>query len=200
MPRIGLLGPVKVVQNLVSFLADTEDLIVEVFYLDKKIDQKVKMAVPLVWLDRHKFRFNDYDIIHTNGIRPDLFAYLNRKKIRIHISTIHNFVFKDLKFTYNRFISIIFGTIWLLLWKRADRLVCVSKTMRTYYAKWYPLPKLEVIYNGIAETDKSFAPDPLVIGAVDNFHSRGLKVLGCAAILTKRKGIEQALQLIAADR
>ncbi len=72
--------------------------------------------------------------------------------------------------------------------------------MREYYGKWYSLPKLEVIYNGITETDRSFAPDENVIGAMQNFHTRGLKVLGSAAILTKRKGIEQALHLIAGDR
>jgi glycosyltransferase involved in cell wall biosynthesis len=71
--------------------------------------------------------------------------------------------------------------------------------MREYYAKWYSLPTLEVIYNGITEIDKSFAPDKNVIVAMQNFHSRGLKVLGSAAILTKRKGIEQALHLIAGD-
>jgi glycosyltransferase involved in cell wall biosynthesis len=190
---------VKAVQNLVNSISSSENLSITVFYLDKKTDENVKMAVPVVWLDRHKFCFNDYDIIHTNGIRPDLFAYLNRKKIRIHISTIHNFVFEDLKFSYNRFVSVFFGTIWLLLWKRADRLVCVSKIMREYYAKWYSLPTLEVIYNGITEIDKSFAPDKNVIVAMQNFHSRGLKVLGSAAILTKRKGIEQALHLIAGD-
>jgi glycosyltransferase involved in cell wall biosynthesis len=155
--------------------------------------------VPVERLNRKKFLFTDYDIIHTNGIRPDLFGFLNRKKIKYHISTIHNFVFEDLEFTYNKLVSCLVGNIWLLLWKRADKLVCVSNTLKTCYLKWFSPSKMEVIYNGIAETDKSLLPDIDVIQSIEKFRSDGLKVLGCAGILTRRKGFDQILHLIASD-
>jgi len=199
VPRLEALGPVIVMQNLVNTLYDNEDFLIKVFYLDSKVDSNVKISVPVERLNRKKFLFTDYDIIHTNGFRPDLFGYLNRKKIKYHISTIHNFVFEDLEFTYNKLISCLVGNIWLLLWKKADKLVCVSDTTKTYYLKWFSPSKLEVIYNGIAETDESILPDKDVIQSIDKFHSKGLKVLGCAGILTKRKGIGQVLHLIAAE-
>jgi len=200
VPRIDQLGPVKVIQYLVNSLTKFDGLILKVFYLDKSVDKYMSMSVPLERLDRQNFCFSDYDIIHTNGIRPDLFAFLNRKKIKYHISTIHNFVFEDLAFGYNMFVSWFFGNIWLILWKRADKLVCVSEAMKNYYAKWFPIPKLEVSYNGIEGTDNSFVPDNDVIQAIDSFHSKKLKVLGCAGVLTKRKGIDQILYLMASEK
>jgi L-malate glycosyltransferase len=195
VPRLAQLGPVKVMQALVNSLSENDELQIKVFYLDKNIDTKVKMIVPCERLNPRKFCFSDYDIVHTNGIRPDLFAFLNRKNIRYHISTIHNFVFDDLKFTYNRLISWLFGNIWLILWKRADKLVCVSTAMKSYYAKWFSLSILEVIYNGIDEPDNSFTPDYDVIQAIKDFRSKGLNVLGSAGVITRRKGMDQFLHL-----
>ncbi len=200
VPRLDQLGPVKVMQALVNSLRETDELQIKVFYIDKNIDTQVKIMVPFERLDPGRFCFSDYDIVHTNGIRPDLFAFLNRKNIRYHISTIHNFVFDDLKFTYNRLISWFFGNIWLILWKRADKLVCVSTAMKSYYAKWFSLSKLEVIYNGTDVPDNSFIPDYNVIQEIKNFRSKGLIVLGSAGILTRRKGIDQILNLVAAQK
>jgi len=199
VPRLEALGPVIVMQNLVNTLYDNEDFSVKVFYLDSKVDRNVRMSVPVERFNTKKFSFTDFDIVHTNGFRPDLLAFLNRNRIKYHISTIHNFVFEDLEFTYNKFISCLIGNIWLFLWKRADKLVCVSNTLKTHYLKWFSPAKMEVIYNGIPETNNHYKPDADVIQSIGKFHSKGLKVLGCAGILTKRKGIDQVLHLIAAE-
>jgi L-malate glycosyltransferase len=185
---------------LVNSLSEIENLQIKVFYLDRNIDPRIKILVSAEQLDRHHFCFNEYDIIHTTGIRPDLFAFRNRRKIKCNISTIHNFVFDDLAFNYNRLISWIFGNIWLIVWKKADKLVCVSEVLKNYYEKWFPDIKLDVIHNGIAETDDSFVPETDVIEVIKNYKSKGLKVLGTAGILTKRKGIDQLLPLLAVTK
>lgn len=200
LPRIDQNSPVKVIQNLVNSLVISGNISIKVFHIDKKVDQSIRMDMPIERLVYSKFCFSDFDIIHTNGIRPDLFAFLNRKKIRYHISTIHNFVFADLYFTYNRLISWVFGNIWLILWSRADKLVCVSRTMKSYYSKWFSTSKLEVIYNGIVEPDRTILPDYNIIQAIDNFRLRGLTVLGTAGILTKIKGLDQILDLLGSEK
>jgi L-malate glycosyltransferase len=200
LPRIDLLGPIKVIQNLVNSFNGSDDFEIKIFYIDKDVDDSVRISVPMERLICRNFCFTDYDIIHTNGIRPDLFAFLNRKRIKYHISTIHNFVFDDLYFTYNRLISWIFGNIWLILWRRADRLVCLSEAMKSYYSKWLPKTKMVVIYNGIAESNAFAKPDSDIIAAIDTFRLRGLRIIGNAAVLTKRKGIEQILNLLNDDK
>jgi glycosyltransferase involved in cell wall biosynthesis len=71
--------------------------------------------------------------------------------------------------------------------------------MKSYYSKWFSPAKLGVIYNGIEETDNSLSPDIDVIRSINDFHSQGLKVLGSVGILTKRKGIDHVIYLVAAD-
>jgi L-malate glycosyltransferase len=198
--RIEQVGPIMVIRNLVNSLVFFNELTIKIFYIDKKIDPLVNINLPIARLDYLKFGFADYDIIHTNGIRPDLFAFIYRKRIKYHISTIHNFVFEDLCYTYNNFISWFFGNIWLLLWRRADKLVCVSEAMKYYYSIWFPESKMEVIYNGIDEIKSSLSPDQDVLQSIKNFHAIGLKVICCVGILTKRKGIDQLLYLIAGEK
>jgi glycosyltransferase involved in cell wall biosynthesis len=200
IPRLEALGPVIVIQNLVNSLYGIGNISIKVFYLDSKTDSNVQMTVPVEKLIHGKFRFDDYDIIHTNGIRPDLLGYLNRKNIKYHISTIHNFVFDDLAFTYNRLTSLLFGRICLIIWKHADRLVCVSGAMKEYYKEWFSTAKIEVIHNGISEPGNHQVPDADVVQSIEKFRFGGFTVLGCTGILTKRKGIDQVLRLIAAEK
>lgn len=198
--RICQLGPVKVIQNIVNTLSDSPDIKIKVFYLDKIVDKQMLFSVPIERLNRSEFCFSEFDIVHTNGIRPDFFAWINRKKIKYHISTIHNFVFEDLAYSYNRLISLVFGNLWLVLWKKSDKLVCVSNSMRSYYESWFPISKLEVIHNGISDKDDSIVPDSEILNSVTRFRSKGLKVLGSSGILTKRKGIEQIYFLIETNK
>jgi glycosyltransferase involved in cell wall biosynthesis len=200
IPRLEQLGPVKVIHSLVNALSETPDVHIRLFYLDKKTDPQLRFLVPVERLVSSEFPFAEFDIVHTNGIRPDLFAWVNRKKIKYHISTIHNFVFEDLSYTYNKLISLIFGNLWLLFWGRADKLVCVSGAIKTCYSKWYTLSKLEVIYNGVPETDIAIQPDSDVIQVINEFRSNGLKIIGSAGILTRRKGIDQILYLLEKEK
>ncbi len=197
VPAIRQMGPVIVMETLANSLKEYTDLKVEVYHLDEIIDKEIRMEVPVKRMNVRSFNFEYYDIIHTNGIRPDLIAFLYRRRIRYHISTIHNFVFADLRYTYNRFISFVFGYIWLIIWSRADKLVCVSETLKSYYKKWYSPVKLEVIHNGISTEKSPNELDDEVVDTIKSFKLRGLKVIGTASILTKIKGIEQVLILIA---
>jgi L-malate glycosyltransferase len=195
--RLEQLGPILVMQALVNALVEYHSLIIKVFYIDKPVDLSIKLLAPIAQLDPEKFKFNDFDLVHTSGMRPDLFAFRNRKKIKHHISTIHNIVFNDLTFTYDKVRSIIFGNLWLILWLRADKLVCLSEEMRTYYSRWFSLNKLEVIYNGIGLKDNYANPDDEVVKIIQNFRHKGYKIIGTIGILNKRKGIDQILYALA---
>lgn len=197
--RLEQLGPILSIKDLVNSLHNIDNLLIKVYYLDKKVDPQIKLSVQAEHLNPFNFPFEDFDVIHTSGLRPDLLAFLNRSKIRYHISTINSFVYDDLAYAYNKFISLIFGSLWLRLWRRADKLVCVSASLKCYYEKWFTQSKMEVIYNGISATDNFISPDDTIIKAIKRFHSRGLKVLGSACILTKGKGIDQILNLLAVD-
>jgi glycosyltransferase involved in cell wall biosynthesis len=199
IPRLTLLGPVIIMQNLVNEIYNCRDLTIKLFYIDREQETGMNISVQVERLDRRKFRCEDFDIIHTSGLRPDLFAFRNRKKIKYYISTIHNFVFDDLAYSYGVLASKIFGNIWIMLWKRADKLVCVSDTLKQYYSNWFSPVKLIVIHNGIKNPVNPLSPDPEIEKIIEKYRSEELKVIGFVGILTRRKGLDQLLYLIAAE-
>jgi glycosyltransferase involved in cell wall biosynthesis len=198
IPALKQRGPVIVMKALAEALNQNPEIDVEVYYLDKTAPT-IQMSVPVNRMNSGTFKFENYETIHTNGIRPDLMAFLNRRRIRYHISTIHNFVFTDLSYSYNKLISMIFGYLWLIIWHRADKLVCATAVMKEYYNKWYSQEKMVVIHNGISTESISQTIDDDIFKAVKDFKSNGLKVIGTAAILTKRKGIDLLIRLISRD-
>ena len=190
IPAIAQAGPVLVMKFLTDELLKSEEHFIKVYYIDKNVDPDLHFSVPVERLFPGRFPFDDFDIIHTNGLRPDLFAFMNRKKIKYHIATIHNFVFEDLSFRYSWIVSELLANFWLTLWKKADKLICVSGAMMDYYLKWFPDTKLAVIYNGIPEQSIDTIPDIEIFQKADQFHSRGFTVIGVACNLNKGKGID----------
>ncbi len=196
IPAVRHVGPVKVIETLVHSIKDFPGIRIEVFHLDRAKEDGINITVPLKHLDTKQFPFEDYDIVHTNGIRPDLFAFMNRKRIKYHISTIHNFVYKDLRYTYNLAISVVFGLAWILLWHRADKLVCVSASQKKYYSRWFNPDRLSVIHNGVPEIIDNDNTDDEFLDKIGAFRSRGLKIIGTASAVTRGKGLEQVLPLL----
>jgi L-malate glycosyltransferase len=194
--RLSDLGPIKVMQTLKNVLTGKDNLTLDVYYISKTDGQELSFAEHARKLSSTSFDFESYDLVHTSGIRPDFFAFINRRKIKYHISTIHNFVFEDLRYTYNRTYSWFFGVIWLIIWSRADKLVCVSSQLKTYYSRWYTTSKLFVIHNGIPDLNGKYQPDLDVIEKIERLRSSGLKIIGFSGILTKRKGVDQLISVL----
>jgi L-malate glycosyltransferase len=197
IPRPVSLGPAIVMKTLFSSLEGINNLSLDLFYLDLPRENESELKLPSQKFAGRNFRFEDYDIIHTSGIRPDLIAWLYRRRIKHHISTIHSLVAEEFLLTRNRLFSFIFSNIWLKLWKSADKLVCVSDSVKNNYAGWFSQSKLDVIHNGIAEKACSAEPDMDVRNIIDQYRNRGLKVIGNAAILTTLKNTQLLLHLVA---
>jgi glycosyltransferase involved in cell wall biosynthesis len=197
IPAIRHLGPVKVIVTLANELAEFSDVKINLFYLDRLRDNSIKIKVPVDRLKIKSFRFEDYDIIHTNGLRPDLIGFFYRKRIKYHISTIHNYVFEDLGFTYNYLAAYFIGFLWIMFWKRADKLVCVSQSLEKYYTRWFDRNMLMHIYNSVPERVQIENLNNNIVLAIKGLREKGLKVIGSAAVLNRRKGLDQVLNLLA---
>lgn len=104
--------------------------------------------------------WNAYDIIHSHGFLPDAFVALRKpgQSRAKSVSTIHNYVFPELKLLYNPFVSLTIGWSWVSMWKRIDHLVVLTDDALQYYRKLMPHKSLSRIYNG-----KNIVHDPGVI-------------------------------------
>jgi len=138
------------------------------------------------------FDWKRFDIIHSHGFLPDAFVSI-RKPLRGNartVSTVHNYVFVELRMLYSRIISWIIGLAWLLVWSRMDHLVVLTEDALHYYESFYKRKKLTRIYNG-----RDITPDPAVIPAeqkqlMEKMRSQFAYSIGSYSALISRKRID----------
>ena len=187
-------GPILVVQELVKqMILHGHSCIV--FYFDE--GQEINFLCPTKKISfSQRIDFNSYDIIHTHGLRPDLYIFLHKPincKAKC-ITTLHNYVIPDFSYQYNKFIAYTIGNLWMICLTRHNKIVTLSKDAMQYYKKRFSTKKLTYAYNtrsislssSIAEEEKKeildFKGDSILIGV--------------NAALTDRKGVDQIIKAL----
>lgn len=192
VPSLSNRGPVIVARDLVEVMVKHGHQC-KVIYFDDHQELKFDCETQLV--KSKQFDFSGYDIVHSHGLRSDLFVRRNRKtsKTTRYITTIHNYVFQDFKYQYNLLISLIFGSLWMLCVKGFDRITVLSNDAFNYYSKFLPREKLRIAYNTrIVEKDTLSHSEA---EKIKKFKSTDT-LIGVNALLTKRKGIDQLIRVL----
>lgn len=194
VPSLVNTGPIIVVHTIVKNIID-EQILVDVFYFDDDVildfpcsTFKIEMNSP--------FDFDHYDIVHSHGYRSDKFVNKWKWKIKKAkiVSTIHSDIAQDLKFSYNRLVSLIFTPLWLNSIKKNHAVIVISTKLENLYSKKFK--KLYRIYNGVdIELDESYV-DLKIMKEIEVLRERRFKIIGTYAALTKRKGIDQIINLL----
>ncbi|MDE7149500.1 MAG: glycosyltransferase family 4 protein [Bacteroidales bacterium] len=239
VPKLAQKGPVTVAYELVCQMM-AHGHTCTVFYFDGGPDQ---LGFPCVTrrISWRKGRgggraadggpggldFNRFDIVHSHGLRPDAYVCLH-KPARSHarcISTLHNYVFDDLRYQYNRWTAFWAGRAWLAALRRHDTVVTLSQDALRYYSRFLPQRKLTYAYNtrrlpaaaqdlqplSEAEITEATAfpqtsptqaatPAPTAESATRNAAQTPIQprpyLIGVHAELTARKGIDQLLRVL----
>lgn len=187
-------GPILVVRDLVAGLK-SRGVDCSVFYFDeaKEISMGCEERKISFW---ENLCFQEYDVVHSHGFRPDAYVYWHRSKMK-HckcITTMHNYMQIDLAYQYSRFVSFIFSPVWLFLLRRHDIVVTLSKHALDYYKRWLPEKKLAYVYN--AKTiDKSLNLNEQERGRLLQFRG-DRRLIGVNALLTRRKGVDQLIKAL----
>lgn len=136
--------------------------------------------------------WNEYDIIHSHGFLPDAFVSLrmSRHSRAKSVSTIHNYVFPELKLLYNQVVSSTVGWTWVLAWKRMDHVVVLTDDAVQYYRTLLPQKSLSRIYNGknIVHNPNLILPQHRVLA--DEIRKNYTYCIGSMAALISRKRID----------
>lgn len=193
VPSLVNKGPVVVVNTIVKNLIGKVDL-VDVFFFDDDLlafpcsTFKIEMNIP--------FDFDRYDIVHSHGYRPDKYVNKWRKEIKKAktISTIHSDIAQDLKFSYNRIVSLIFTPLWLYYLRNNDAVAVISKKLEKTYSKNFK--KLYCIYNGVDIDLNESNVDLKIVNEIRALKNRGFVIIGTYAVITKIKGIDQIINLL----
>ncbi|MFR3328881.1 MAG: glycosyltransferase family 4 protein [Odoribacter splanchnicus] len=147
VPSLANKGPVLVVKDLVEQMIKNGQQC-SVFYFDDI--REVEFNCPVCRIKfGNKIHFEQFDIVHSHGIRPDGYVFLHKpyKTKTRFVTTLHNYVLRDFSSQYNRFIAYVFGNLWMLLLRRHNKIVTLSQDAMRYYGKWFSDIHLTNAYN-----------------------------------------------------
>ena len=192
VPSLANRGPIIVVRDLVEVMTRHGHQC-KVIYFDDKKEINFPCGTQLV-KSRH-YDFAGFDVVHSHGLRPDIFVRRNRKssKSTRYVTTLHNYAFRDFRFQYNRLISIVFGTLWMLAVRSHDRIAVLSHDALKYYSRYLPKNRLRVAYN-TRRIDNDTLPESETRQLLD-FKADDV-LIGVNALLTKRKGVDMLINAL----
>lgn len=138
--------------------------------------------------------YNDFDVIHTHGIRPDMYIYKNRKKIitPLLISTVHCDIYTDLKYIYGPFRAYFFTKIWKLFLTAFDYTVQIND----YLMDRNFLRSNVLIYNGIQLEDRNGEDYSDLENEIANLRKKNYKIIVSYCVIQKRKGLHQIIDVL----
>jgi len=203
-------GPTRVLQNIIKPL-DKNAYKITILTLINKNDEKLvktlkKDGIEVIELELQKSlksvilkkskiiqKINEVNpnIIHTHGIVPTYLCY--SKKIKCYkLTTIHNNMYEDYRFTYGNLKGKIFAKVHLHCLKRYNQVICCSKT--SYNALKGKLKNATYILNGIDVLDSYTYNDRLSLREQLNIEENAIIYIyvGC---LSKLKKVLQLLEM-----
>ncbi|MDJ0715929.1 MAG: glycosyltransferase family 4 protein [Prochloraceae cyanobacterium] len=193
LPKLKDSGIIRIPFWLSKRFSPSNDIKIFYFGETKPGEKSLEFEVPVEKISFTNFchDLNNYDIVHSHGIQPDVYVLLNKSKIHaIKLTTIHGYHLEELRYYKGIIFSFIFGKLWDFACQKFDVSVCISKTMERYY-KNKGFTNTRVIYNGIIQpnindstclTDTSRKSNEIWISTV--------------SILNRRKGVEQIIKLL----
>ena len=194
-------GPVVLAFDLIKSIINKVEKI-DVFYFTKCSDPYFLQGLDNVnyfKLSFYKsFSFNDYDIVHSHSFKPDFYTFIFKSKISSRVvTTVHNYVYEELYYTYNTFISNLFSRIWISSWDNKDAVVFLSRDMQQYYEKKKFLnDNARIIYNGRSvNLDQTTIQNSLLHNSILETKKK-YKIIGCCGFINKRKGFEDIVKFL----
>ena len=193
IPSLKPTGPVRVAIDLAALYRECDHQVV-VLYFDESPNVVEDIPTQRISFGKNK-DLSAYDVVHSHGLRPDYWV----KRFRKHwphvrtVTTLHNYVFPELKFQYNRFIAIVFSPLWMHIVKRFDVQVVFSEDMARYYRDRWKLTHVRVIPN-TRQPDLA-EPRPEIVETIEQFRGTAPMVVSLSHV-TERKGLSQVLKAL----
>lgn len=172
-----------------------------VFFLEKDGDG-IEYPCEMACL-REEQQLKGYDIVHTHGLKPEMFIfrYLWKRKGKEFsqtrfITTLHCYCFQDFFDLYGKVKGALMGFVYILVKVAFDCVVCLSKDMMHYYEQWLPKRKLTYAYNtrDICLPNLTLSEDEH--NMINTFKGEST-LIGMNCVLLFRKGIDVMLKALA---
>lgn len=193
LPSLANLGPIIVAKDLISCLIDEMGVDVDVFYFDSK-EKTLDFPCPTKKINFffNNFDFSSYDIVHTHGIRPDIYSHFNKTCNNL-ISTQHNIIFDEYIISKGFVKTKIIEYIWTYFLRKNKRVVAIGDNSYSYYSKFIKKNMLANIANGRDVFIKSI--DKEDINKINTLRKKYICIGSCTRAL-KLKGHAQVINAL----
>ncbi|GHX87160.1 Glycosyltransferase SypI [Vibrio cholerae] len=199
LPSLVKQAPIMVATSLANNLVKKGHNIT-VFYFSGNIEVELNPGIVVKKISFFKvLKLSDFDIVHSHLFRPDFFLFIqsffNNDNVKL-VSTLHNYVYPELRNYYNKLVSLIFGNLWNLSWTKFDRLIVLTNDAMSYYKKYSLNKRVSRVYNGHDVKFHSLC-DCDSFALRDSLKEQGLVIIGTYCNLIKRKNISFLIDFIA---
>lgn len=190
VPSLLPTGPVNVALDLTSMLRQKGHE-VQVFYFDEKPGgRQLPGSLKISFWDAEPLR--KFDIVHSHALRPDAYVWKNARHLPPAVSTLHNYVYEDLRYRYGKLTAEVFTRLWNRFCNKHKANVVLSEDMKTYYASFWKNQQLAVVPNS---RQIDLTASPAREQEIKDL-AGGRKVAGSISHITSRKGLDQALDFL----
>lgn len=193
LPSLANYGPIIVARDLCTELKHLGCLC-KVFYFDEL--ESISFPVQTTRIAfREKVDLNQFHIVHSHGLRPDMFVHNNRKNIQgMCVSTMHNIIINEYRSSHNYIYAWFVQAVWIHYLKKHDALICLNKEMRDYYRGFFKDKTVSIVANGrtVDTSGEVSIEDQKLIKTLANRY----KILGSACVVGKRKGLQQIINAL----
>lgn len=197
VPSLDRKGPVIVVRNLCRHLKDKVGA-VDVYYFNERrgLDFPVNTRRIGLW---QRIDHDSYDIVHSHMLEPDFYVWKMGSRARCRtVSTVHQFTRDNLAADFSRPVAAAITPLWNRILRAHDCLVYISRSVMEYSKDIIANPRSCCIHNGI-EPVAVDAAIPAEDEARISKLKEGRHLVGSFAQLTRRKGVDQLVELLAID-
>lgn len=193
LPSLRNQGPIIVVKSLLDYLIQ-HGCEVDVYYFDDLQGLPFNCATHRILMNE-PIDFDKYDIIHSHCLRPDKYVVKWKKNIHkaVIISTLHQDTYCSFRYQYDYLRSRLFTWYWCRLQSQFHAVVSISNQLNDVYNKKIRTNVI-TIYNG-CPTDFDKEEDGTLVDELRCIRRR-YKLLGTYAFVTRRKGLDQILNVL----
>ena len=131
LPSIDHKGPIVAAKNLIKSLQNDINYI-EVFYFNDIINLDLGVKITKISF-LNKVNLDKFDIINSYMAKPDLYTAIFFKNDNRVVTTMHNYLEKDLDLLYGNIKSFIYKKLWKYAIKDKKSIIVSSDDMINYY-------------------------------------------------------------------
>lgn len=195
LPGIQNKGSIIVFAELIRQLQLYPDICINVFHFGAddgftlKDVNKAKISL------FSNIRWEDFDVIHTSGFKPNLYAalFLVKWKHKL-ITTLHSYLRDELRNTFGETMSSVILKIWYFSIDRHAAVTTLTDHANSYY-KRYLNTKIYTLYNCRSFVAGNIDGDDADLSYVLSLKSK-YYILGTNAHISKIKGLNQVIKAL----